>query len=47
MDTQFDAASLYFGEERDDPRAIIIPARSDCGSGLIEYMYISDPAQKR
>ena len=48
MDTQFDAASLYFGQERMTLREIIKGLRQTyCGSVGIEYMYISDPAQKR
>ncbi len=48
MDTQFDAASLYFGQERMTLREIIKGLRETyCGSVGIEYMYISDPAQKR
>ncbi len=48
MDTQFDAASLYFGQERMTLREIIKGLRETyCGSVGVEYMYISDPAQKR
>ena len=48
MDTPFDAASLYFGQERMTLREIIKGLRQTyCGSVGIEYMYISDPAQKR
>ena len=48
MDTQFDAASLYFGAERMTLREIIKGLRETyCGTIGIEYMYITDPAQKR
>src|SRR5512140_3614988 len=48
MDTQFDAASLYFGQERMTLREIIKGLRETyCGTVGIEYMYITDPAQKR
>jgi len=48
MDTQFDAAGLFFGEERLSLREIIKGLRETyCGSVGIEYMYIGDPAQKR
>jgi len=48
MDMQFDAAGLFFGEERLSLREIIKGLRETyCGSVGIEYMYISDPAQKR
>ena len=48
MDTQFDAASLYFGEERMTLREIIKGLRETyCGTIGIEYMYITDPTQKR
>ncbi len=48
MDTRFDAASLYFGEERMSLREIMKGLRETyCASVGIEYMYISDPAQKR
>ena len=48
MDTQFDAASLYFGQERMTLREIIKGLRETyCGTIGIEYMYITDPAQKR
>ena len=48
MDMQFDAASLYFGRERMTLREIIKGLRETyCASVGIEYMYISDPAQKR
>ena len=48
MDTQFDAASLFFGQERLTLREIIKGLRETyCGSVGIEYMYIGDPAQKR
>jgi len=48
MDMPFDAASLYFGQERMTLREIIKGLRETyCGSVGIEYMHISDPAQKR
>jgi len=48
MDMEFDAASLYFGQERMTLREIIKGLRQTyCGAVGVEYMYISDPAQKR
>ncbi|MCJ7839043.1 MAG: thiamine pyrophosphate-dependent enzyme, partial [Burkholderiales bacterium] len=48
MDMQFDAASLYFGQERMTLREIMKGLRETyCGSVGVEYMHISDPAQKR
>src|SRR3990172_5325942 len=48
MDMQFHAASLYFGQERMTLREIVKGLRETyCASVGIEYMHISDPAQKR
>ena len=48
MDMVFDAGSLYFGAERLTLREIIKGLRETyCGTVGAEYMYLSDPGQKR
>jgi 2-oxoglutarate dehydrogenase E1 component len=48
MDMAFDAGSLYFGAERLTLREIIKGLRETyCGHIGAEYMYISDPGEKR
>ena len=48
MDTAFSASNTYFGQEQMTLREIITALRQTyCGSIGAEYMYISDPAQKR
>jgi len=48
MDMVFDASSLFFGSERLTLREIIMGLRETyCGSIGAEYMYISDPREKR
>ena len=48
MDMVFDAGSLYFGAERLTLREIIKGLRDTyCGTVGAEYMYLSDPGQKR
>ena len=48
MDMVFDAGSLFFGAERLTLREIIMGLRETyCGSVGAEYMYISDPGEKR
>ena len=48
MDTAFSAANTYFGQEQMTLREIITALRQTyCGNVGAEYMYISDPAQKR
>jgi 2-oxoglutarate dehydrogenase E1 component len=48
MDTAFSASNTYFGQEHMTLREIIKALRQTyCGSVGAEYMYISDPAQKR
>ncbi|HVG05284.1 MAG TPA: thiamine pyrophosphate-dependent enzyme, partial [Burkholderiaceae bacterium] len=48
MDTVFSAANTYFGQEQMTLREIVKALRETyCGSIGAEYMYVSDPAQKR
>ena len=48
MDTVFSASNTYFGQENMTLREIITALRQTyCGSIGAEYMYISDPTQKR
>ena len=48
MDTVFNANNLYFGQEEMSLRDIINALRDTyCGSIGAEFMYISDPTQKR
>ena len=48
MDTAFSASNTYFGQEQMTLREIITALRQTyCGNVGAEYMYISDPAQKR
>ena len=48
MDTVFSAANTYFGAEQMTLREIVQALRETyCGSIGAEYMYVSDPAQKR
>jgi len=48
MDTVFSASNTYFGQENMTLREIITALRQTyCGNIGAEYMYISDPTQKR
>jgi 2-oxoglutarate dehydrogenase E1 component len=48
MDIEFSASNTYFGQESMTLREIVKALRETyCGSIGAEYMYISDPAQKR
>jgi 2-oxoglutarate dehydrogenase E1 component len=48
MDIQFSASNTYFGQEQMTLREIITALRQTyCGTIGAEFMYISDPAQKR
>ncbi len=48
MDIVFSASNTYFGQEQMTLREIIKALRQTyCGTIGVEYMYISDPAQKR
>src|SRR6201985_1019637 len=48
MDQVFNASNLYFGFEQASLREIVKPLRDTyCGTIGAEYMYISDPEQKR
>lgn len=48
MDQEFSATNLYFGFERASLREIVKALRDTyCGTIGAEYMYISDPEQKR
>ena len=48
MDTVFSASNTYFGQEQMTLREIVKALRETyCGSIGAEYMYVSDPAQKR
>ncbi len=48
MDTEFSAANTYFGQEQMTLREIVKALRETyCGSIGAEYMYVSDPTQKR
>src|SRR6202000_1383397 len=48
MDQEFSATNLYFGFERGTLRDIVKALRDTyCGTIGAEYMYISDPEQKR
>ncbi|HVK92678.1 MAG TPA: 2-oxoglutarate dehydrogenase E1 component, partial [Mycoplana sp.] len=48
MDTEFSAANTYFGQEQMTLREIIKALRQTyCGTLGAEFMYISDPTQKR
>jgi 2-oxoglutarate dehydrogenase E1 component len=48
MDTAFSASNTYFGQEQMTLREIVTALRQTyCGNVGAEYMYISDPAQKR
>jgi 2-oxoglutarate dehydrogenase complex, dehydrogenase (E1) component, and related enzymes len=48
MDQEFSATNLYFGFERASLREIVQALRDTyCGTIGAEYMYISDPEQKR
>jgi 2-oxoglutarate dehydrogenase E1 component len=48
MDIVFSASNTYFGQEQMTLREIIMALRQTyCGTIGAEYMYISDPAQKR
>ena len=48
MDTEFSASNTYFGQEQMTLREIVKALRETyCGSIGAEYMYVSDPAQKR
>ncbi|HTT10840.1 MAG TPA: 2-oxoglutarate dehydrogenase E1 component [Burkholderiaceae bacterium] len=48
MDIQFSASNTYFGQEQMTLREIVTALRQTyCGTIGAEFMYISDPAQKR
>jgi len=48
MDIVFSAANTYFGQEQMTLREIVKALRQTyCGTIGVEYMYISDPAEKR
>jgi 2-oxoglutarate dehydrogenase E1 component len=48
MDIQFSASNTYFGQEHMTLREIVTALRQTyCGTIGAEFMYISDPAQKR
>src|SRR5882672_725694 len=48
MDIQFSASNTYFGQEQMTLREIITALRQTyCSTIGVEFMYISDPAQKR
>ena len=48
MDTVFSASNTYFGQEQMTLREIVQALRETyCGSIGAEYMFVSDPAQKR
>ena len=48
MDTVFSASNTYFGQEQMTLREIVKALRETyCGSIGAEYMYVSDPVQKR
>ena len=48
MDTVFSAANTYFGAEQMTLREIVQALRETyCGCIGAEYMFVSDPAQKR
>ena len=48
MDQEFSATNLYFGFERASLREIVKALRDTyCGTIGVEYMYLSDPEQKR
>jgi 2-oxoglutarate dehydrogenase E1 component len=48
MDIQFSAANTYFGAEQMTLREIVKALRQTyCGTLGVEYMHVSDPAQKR
>jgi 2-oxoglutarate dehydrogenase E1 component len=48
MDIQFSASNTYFGQEQMTLRELITALRQTyCGTIGVEFMYISDPAQKR
>src|SRR6185295_12769441 len=48
LDIQFSASNTYFGQEQMTLRELVTALRQTyCGTIGVEFMYISDPAQKR